>query len=43
MDKFSEKAREPSLRIIRKLLEAYVEYFTTFRYVDDDEVEAPAQ
>ena len=43
MDKFYEKAREPALRIVRKLLEADGEYFTSFRYADDDDVEAPAQ
>ena len=43
MDHFYEKAREPALRIIRKLLEADGEYFTNFRYADDDDIEAPVQ
>jgi hypothetical protein len=43
MDRFYEKAREPALQIIRKLLEADGEYFTSFRYAGDDDVQAPAQ
>jgi hypothetical protein len=43
MDRFYKKAREPALRIVRKLLEADSEYLTSFRYADDDDIEAPAQ
>ncbi|KAM0853649.1 hypothetical protein ACQ4PT_050942 [Festuca glaucescens] len=43
MDRFYEKAREPALRIIRKLLESDGEYFTSLCYADDDDVRAPAQ
>jgi hypothetical protein len=43
MDRFYERAREPALQIIRNLLEADSGYFTSFRYADNDDIEAHAQ